>query len=241
MTPYQKLKLRWERDQYKRDQYKRGQFKGDAPLEKRSASHKRILTPSETRIQVLMHRTIIMTAYADGRFVLNTDGWHDSPTTRETVGSALCAAGLRGDLTSERIGNYSQTAIVISGAGKWRFEDGMEFSHTGELLSPAPKWQKYVADREARKAKVAELKPLLDMLPILHSVQYLNGHTPGLSVDISRFNPDDPELWPGIVLNYSLVWAERGYVVDPDWRKVRSRIVAAATRKLVTLVEVDDA
>lgn len=238
MTPYQNLKLRWERDQYKR-----GQFKGDAPLEKREATHKRILTPSESRVQVLMHRTIIMTAYADGRFVLNTDGWHDSPTTRETVGSALHAAGLRGYLTSERIGNYSQTAIVIGGVGKWRFEDGMEFSHNGELLSPAPKWQKYVADREARKAKVAELKPLLDMLPILHSAQYLNGHTPGRLVDISQFNPDDPELWPGIVRNYSLVWDNdgRGYVVDPDWRKVRSRIVAAATRKLVTLVEVDDA
>lgn len=236
MTPYQNLKLRWERDQYKR-----GQFKGDVPLEKRSASHKRILTPSESRVQVLMHRTIIMTAYADGRFVLNTDGWHDSPTTRETVGSALHAAGLSGYLTSERIGNYSQTAIVIGGVGKWRFEDGMEFSHNGELLSPAPKWQKYVADREARKAKVAELKPLLDMLPILHNAQYLNGHTPGLSVGISKFNPDDPELWPGIVRNYSLVWDNGAFVVDPDWRKVRSRIVAAATRKLVTLVEVDDA
>lgn len=236
MTPYQKLKLRWERDQYKR-----GRFKGDAPLEKRSASHKRILPPSESRIQVLMHRTIIMTAYAEGRFVLNTDGWHESPTTRETVGSALYAAGLRGYLTSERIGNYSQTAIAIGGVGKWRFEDGMEFSHNGELLSPAPKWQKYVADRAARKAKVAELKPLLDILPILHSAQYLNGHTPGLSVGISKFNPDDPELWPGIVRHYSLVWAERGYVVDPDWRKVRSRIIAAATRKLNVLVEVDDA
>ena len=235
MTPYQKLKLRWERDQYKR-----GRFKGDAPLEKRAASHKRILAPSETRIQVLMHRTIIMTAYADGRFVLNTDGWHTSSTTRETVGSALHAAGLHGGLHSKRIGNYSQTAISINGAGKWRFEDGMEFSHNGELLSPAPKWQKYVADREARKAKVAELKPLLDMLPILHSVQYLNGHTPGLSVSINKFNPDDPELWPGIVRNYSLVWAGRGYVVDPDWRKVRSSIVAAATRKLNVLVEVDD-
>lgn len=238
MTPYQNLKLRWERDQYKR-----GQFKGDAPLEKRAASHKRILTPSESRIQVLMHHTIIMTAYADGRFVLNTDGWHDSPTTRETVGSALHAAGLSGYLTSKRIGNYSQTAVTISGVGTWRFEDGMEFSHNGVLLSPAPKWQKYVADREARKDKVAELKPLLDVLPILHSAQYLNGHTPGVSVGVSKFNPDDPELWPCIVRNYSLVWDNdgRGFVVDPDWRKVRSRIVAAATRKLVTLVEVDDA
>lgn len=236
MTPYQNLKLVWERDQYKR-----GQFKGDAPLEKRAASHKRILAPSESRVQVLMHHTIIMTAYADGRFVLDTDGWHESPATRETVGSALHAAGLRGYLTSERIGNYSQTAIVIGGVGKWRFEDGMEFSHNGEPLSPAPKWQKYVADREARKAKVAELKPLLDVLPILHSAQYLNGHTPGRSVGISQFNPDDPELWPGIVRNYSLVWESKKFVVDPDWRKVRSRIVAAATRKLVTLVEVDDA
>lgn len=238
MTPYQNLKRRWERDKYRR-----GQFAGDAPLEKRAATHKRILTPSESRVQVLMHHTIIMTAYADGRFVLNTDGWHDSPTTRETVGSALHAAGLSGYLTSKRIGNYSQTAIGISGVGTWRFEDGMEFSHNGELLSPAPKWQKYVADREARKAKVAELKPLLDVLPILHSAQYLNGHTPGRSVDISKFNPDEPELWPGIVRHYSLVWDRDTcvFVVDPDWRKVRSRIVSAATRKLVTLVEVDDA
>lgn len=238
MTPYQKLKLVWERDQYKR-----GRFKGDAPLEKREATHKRILTPSESRVQVLMHRTIIMTAYADGRFVLNTDGWHTSPTTREAVGSALHAAGLSGYLTSKRIGNYSQTALSIYGQKPVRFEDGMEFSHNGELLSPAPKWQKHVADREARKAKVAELKPLLDVLPILHSAQYLNGPTPGRSVGIGKFNPDDPELWPGIVRNYSLVWDNDGlgFVVDPDWRKVRSRIVAAATRKLVTLVEVDDA
>lgn len=238
MTPYQKLKLRWERDQYKR-----GQFKGDAPLEKRAASHKRILTPSETRIQVLMRSTVIMTAYADGRFVLNTDGWHDHPTTRETVGSALYAAGLRGYLTSKRLGGYTQTAIAISGVGEWRFEDGMEFSHNGELLSPAPKWQKYVADREARKAKVAELKPLLDVLPILHSAQYLNGYTPGRALGVSWFDPDDPEMWPSIVRNYAQVWnaGALGYIVDPDWRKVRSRIVAAATRKLHVLVEVDDA
>lgn len=237
-NPYSNLRLYWERHQYKR-----GQFKGDAPFAKRYASHKRILTPSEHRINVQMHNTIIMTAFPDGTFQLNTDGWHAAPTTREAIGEVLSIAGLRGGMHSERIGGYSQTALSIYGQRPVRFEDGMEFSHNGELLSPAPKWQKYVADREARKAKVAELKPLLDMLPILHAGLLQSGDVVSagrLSVD--NYREYKPELWPAIVAYYTLQRSKWNwtYSLDEDWRAVRARLVAAATRGMNVLVEVDE-
>lgn len=238
MTPYTKLKFYWERHQYKR-----GQFKGDAPFAKRHASHKRILTPSEHRINVQMYNTIIMTAFPDGTFQLNTGGWHGSPTTREAIGEVLSIAGLRGGMHSERIGGYSQTALRINGYPKVRFEDDMMFAPDGALLSERPKWQKYVADREARAEKRAELKPLLDVLPILHAGLLQSGDvvsTDRLCVD--NYREYKPELWPAIVAYYTLQRSKRSwtYYLDEDWRAVRARLVADATRGMNVLVEVDE-
>lgn len=237
-NPYSNLRLYWERHQYKR-----GQFKGDAPFAKRYASHKRILTPSEHRINVQMHNTIIMTAFPDGTFQLNTDGWHESKTTREAIGEVLSIAGLRGYMCSHRIGNYSQTALWINGHPKVRFEDGMMFAPDGALLSERPKWQRYVADREARAEKRAELKPLLDVLPILHAGLLQSGDVAGISrLCVDNYREYKPELWPAIVAYYTLQRSKWNwtYSIDTDWRAVRARLVAAATRGMDVLIEVDE-
>jgi hypothetical protein len=235
-NPYSNLRLYWERHQYKR-----GQFKGDAPFAERYASHKRILTPSEHRINVQMHNTIIMTAFPDGTFQLDTGGWHEAPTTREAIGEVLSIAGLRGYMCSHRIGNYSQTALWINGYPKVRFEDGMRFAPDGALLSERPKWKRYVADREARAEKRAELKPLLDVLPILHAGLFNDASGAGC-VDVRSYDPDNPENWQKIVREYTLVYDKQphGWVLDTDWRAVRARLVAAATRGMNVLIEVDE-
>lgn len=219
--------------------YQRGRFQGDAPLEKRRASHKRILAPWSDRIEVQMHNTVILTAYATGEMVLNTNGWHESPTTRETMGTALERAGLRGGLTSVRVGGFSQTALYINGRDRWRYYDGMRIDSEGRLLSPAHAWQAKVADRAARAAKREELKPLLDMIPILHAGVLASPENKG-GLSLAAYSPDKPEFWPDIVRYYSFgpdgpnLWQR---TPAQDWRDVRKRIVDAATRNLVKIVD----
>lgn len=229
-NPYTNLKFYHERHVYKR-----GRFQGDAPFDKRSATHKRVLAPTSDKIEVLMHRTVILTAYATGEIRLNTDGWHESPTTREAMSLALHRAGLHAGMYSNRVGNLSQTALRISGQGTWRYYDGMRFDADGRLLSTAYPWQAKVADREARKAKREELKPLLEVLPILHAGIAEAGAT-GPARAINAYSPDKPELWPDIVRWYTYRLSV-GWRPITDWRVVRQRILRAATERLVKIVD----
>lgn len=241
-TPYALLKQHWERHQYKR-----GQFVGDAPLDKRSATHRRVLTPSDHRMQVLMHHTIIVTASADGTVTLDSGGWHDSPTTREAFATALHIAGIGAHLYSRRIGNYSQTAITVRGKGTWRFYDGMQFDATGMLISAPKPWTKRVADREARAEKRQELQPLFDVGPLLLAGLVANTDAPCVAQNIAHYDPNEPENWTAIVAYYarSVRWDHNRRVhvfhVEPDWRKVRAAIVKAATSGMTQLVDVEEA
>ncbi len=241
-TPYTLLKQHWERHQYKR-----GQFVGDAPLDKRSATHRRVLTPSDHRMQVLMHHTIIVTASADGTVTLDSGGWHDSPTTREAFGTALRIAGIGAHLYSKRIGNYSQTAITVRGKGTWRFYDGMQFDATGMLISAPKPWAKRVADREARAEKRQELQPLFDVGPLLLAGLVANPDAPHPWMSVKHYDPNKPENWTAIVAYYAVSWewdpryTARVRVVEPDWRKVRAAIVKDATESMTQLVDVEEA
>lgn len=243
-TPYTLLKQHWERNQYKR-----GQFVGDAPLDNRSATHRRVLTPSDHRMQVLMHHTIIVTASVDGTITLDSGGWHDSPTTREAFATALRIAGIHAFMHSKRVGNYSQTAISVAGTGTWRFYDGMQLDATGMLISAPKPWTKRVADREARAEKRQELQPLFDVGPLLLAGLVANPDAPHPIMSVQHYDPNKPENWTAIVAYYA-VWLDnpdpggvrvRVRVVEPDWRKVRAAIVNAVTSDMTQLVDVEEA
>lgn len=239
MTAYDNLKRKNERNVYTR-----GMNKGDAPLDKRSARHKRILAPTDRWVRVQMHKTYILEARPDGTVTLDSGGWDSSPTTREAMAQALQAAGIPGWFFSERRGGYSQTALRVSKQGAtYRFYDGMVLDSEGKLLSVPKPWTRRVADREARAAKREELKPLLDVLPLLHAGIKDAGwaNAPRPPYKIALYSPDMPEKWPNIVANYTLTTTWRqGYVQDvaDDWRVVRARILADATKDMTRLEDI---
>lgn len=217
---------------HNRNVYTKGANKGDAPLDRRRATHKRVLAPTDTEVRVRMHCTNILVAHVDGTITLDTDGWHMSPTTRETMRTAMREAGLCCWMLSKRVGGYSQTAISTA-KGTWRFYDGMKFDAEGRLLSEVKPWTAKVADRAARKARLAKLKPLLDVLPILHDgLANMDPKDRPYPLHVSRFREDQPELWPAIVWEYMMTT-----YVDGTWRDCAKQLKAAAVEPLTMLVD----
>lgn len=167
MTTYAKLKLHLERHEYKR-----GQFKGDAPLDakRRGRSHTRVFDHGLRR-GVIMHNTRILTAYED-RFVLDSRGWHDSPTTRDAMNRALCFTPLAGSYLHSRIvGGISQTALALRGWNAVLYYDGMEFDADGKLTTPLKPFMQRRINREESKEFMQEVKDsrFKAMFPLLYA------------------------------------------------------------------------
>jgi hypothetical protein len=129
--------------------YKRGQFQGDAPLGPRWKSHLRVTRVDHRTMGVILHKTRIITAYADGEVVIDCGGWSHAPTTREAVTEAARLYGTHGLIYTVNYNGYKNTVIAMQGR-RHVYYDGMRLDHTGSLLSPAAPAYSYVADREAR-------------------------------------------------------------------------------------------
>jgi len=82
MTAYLLLKARLDKNVYMR-----GQYKGDAPLERRRATHQRIIKGEN--MVVRMHATDILTAYRNGEIRIDLNGWEGSSTTKTAINYAL--------------------------------------------------------------------------------------------------------------------------------------------------------
>lgn len=167
MTTYAKLKLHLERHEYKR-----GQFKGDAPLDakRRARNHTRVFDHGLRR-GVIMYNTQILTAYED-RFVLDSGGWHDSPTTRDAMNRALCFTPLAGSyLHSRVVGGISQTALTLRGWNAVLYYDGMEFDADGKLTTPFKPFMQRRINREESKEFMQEVKDsgFKAMFPLLYA------------------------------------------------------------------------
>ncbi len=167
MTTYAKLKLHLERHEYKR-----GQFKGDAPLDakRRGRSHTRVFDHGLRR-GVVMHNTRILTAYED-RFVLDSGGWHYSPTTRDALNRALQFTPIAGSyLHSRVVSGISQITLRLSGVGCVLYYDGMEFDAQGKLTTPLKPFMQRRINREESKEFVQEVKDsgFKAMFPLLYA------------------------------------------------------------------------
>ena len=234
MTAYDKLKA-----YHAAHVYKRGEFKGDAPFDQRWATHKRILAPGEDCIACIMHGTHILTARRDGTVVLRGGGWENNRTTRDAFYALLWLCDMPGYIYTSRLGGYPNTALKIrSQPQPVVFYDGMELDAQGALVSPPRPWTRRVADREARKAHKEQIKPLLDMLPVLHAgIDPARGGPAPWQLDthkryLRRGILPDAEHWVIIVWLFSFTkdpdfprWKQRS-VFDPDWRKCRARLLA---------------
>lgn len=217
-----------------RHEYKRGRYKGDAPADasRRARTHFRV-TPDHT---VVFYTTAILTAFPDGTIRLHTNGWDNSPTTREALTDAIyVATKTRGFyLRSQRYNGLSQTAI-----GPHRYYDGMVFDSDMQLVSSPAPFSAYATDREATKALRDAAAPLRAMLPILVAAEEANptsgpaallwyniraGRT---DTDKAMHIFDNPEHWPAFVSyfyapgdTHQTLWARAYAKLTANMRKV---------------------
>lgn len=206
MNAYELLK-----DRLTKNVYKRGQFKGDAPLEKRTKSHVRIVEMTD-RICVQMYNTKILTAYMDGSIEITLDGWDTSSTTRQWLNYALNITGFRGFwLGKKSIMSLSQLTITTP-SGIYLYYDGIRFNGDGTLASePKP--------FEARRIDKEESKAFMDNLNVsgfraMYPVLYATCTPPEKGQRMPRAwrdymqDANSADMWPEIIeyYKYTLSW-----------------------------------
>ena len=194
-----------------RHKYTKGAHAGEAPADtsRRAKTHFRVLHyPYNDTYAVRFHATDILTAYTDGRIRLHTNGWHDSPTTRDAMRDAIfIATKQRAYLHSVRHNGLTQTALRID-TRTLRYYDGMEFKG-GQLITTEAPFERYVADKEARAVVRAEAQPLRDVMPLLLASLpegrrgTLPGYWDATSARRLRDILQDPDKWQGIVARHA--------------------------------------
>ncbi len=228
-----------------RHMYKRGQFKGDAPADssRRAKSHFRVIKGNGGQMLVRMHNADLITAYDDGRIVLDTRGWSTSPTTRGCMNDALTSFFGMGYLFSVRKGGYSQTGVRMNGK-TYRYYDGMEFSADGTLLTPAKVFTAKRTDREETAEFRADIKEsgFVDVFPVLY--QAAEASRPGFIPRIKEkmCSADDAEYWPAIVSMYkypTYLYQQKNVPKYATHKQALRAIVASFTKHMTKFVETD--
>lgn len=165
MTPYAKLS-----DILTTDRYIKGAHKGDAPMDKRSKTHFRVMRKSNQDLAVRFWNTDIITVSAEtGDLTLDCDGWGDRPTTREAMNISL------GQLLPYRVYLGSRrfkgrnNLVLCTRQGQYLYYDGMVLSPEGNLISEPQPFKARMIDREATKefAEQIEASGFKDMFRIL--------------------------------------------------------------------------
>lgn len=238
MNAHTKLKLHLERHVYKR-----GRNKGDAPADssRRAKTHFRVVRGNGGQMIVRFHNADLLSAYEDGHIVLNTNGWHASPTTRSAMNDALCFFGM-GAVGSVRLGGYSQTGIRMNGK-TYRYYDGMEFAAGGTPLTPLKQFTAKRTDREEAAEFRAEIKEsgFVGMFPVLYAAAGLPEQawlaTPARKLMTSDFHANH---WPDLVAlaKYS-TWRARHHQrpAHPDHKAALRSLIASQTRTMTKLVD----
>jgi hypothetical protein len=139
--------------------YKRGAHKGDAPLDssKRGRNHTRTRV-ADGVAYVRMHRTDILTAYPDGRIVIDCEGWSDFSTTKMRLAEAFKFVPFRIGVFGRTVMGLSRLCVAVGYDRKtYLYYDGIEFDGEGKLLSePKPFLMKRI-NREEPKELATDL------------------------------------------------------------------------------------
>ena len=241
MNAHTKLKLHLDRHMYKR-----GRNKGDAPADssRRAKTHFRVVQGNGGQMIVRFHRADLLSAYEDGRIVLNTTGWHASPTTRTAMNQALCFFGM-GAVGSVRKGGYSQTGIRMVGK-TYRYYDGMEFDAEGKPLTPLKVFSAKRTDREETAEFRADIKEsgFVGMFPVLYNAAEVPAQS-WLSRSAKKIMASDCHSndWPDLVAlaKYSTYHAR--YTNKPSHHNHKDALrslIASVTRNMTKLVDLDE-
>jgi len=242
MTAHTKLKLHLERHVYKR-----GRFKGDAPADKtrRAKTHFRVVQGNGGQMLVRMHSADLITAYEDGSIMLNTNGWHTSPTTRSAMNDALTSFFGMGYLFSVRKGGYSQTGIRVNGK-TYRYYDGMAFDVEGKLMGEAKQFSAKRTDREETAEFRQDIKEsgFVGMFPVLYQAAEVPTQS-WLATLTRKIMTSDCHAneWPELVAlaKYSTYHARHtGRPSHPDHKAALRSLIASQTRTMTKLVDTDE-
>ena len=241
MNAHTKLKLHLERHVYKR-----GRNKGDAPADssRRAKTHFRVVQGNGGQMIVRFHNADLLSAYEDGHIVLDTRGWHASPTTRIAMNEALCFFGM-GAVGSVRKGGYSQTGIRMNGK-TYRYYDGMSFAADGTPLTPLKVFTAKRTDREETAEFRADIKEsgFVDVFPILYQAAEMPVQgwlaNSARKIMTSEYHAND---WPELVslAKYS-TWRARHYrrPAHDNHKDALRALVASVTKNMTKLVDLDE-
>jgi hypothetical protein len=166
------------REHIAKHQYKRGAHKGTAPADhtRRGRTHERLIDNGD-HVSLRFHYTDIIKVFED-RIVLDTNGYHSSPTTRtalsDFMGRFMRARYPLYYITSDRtVNGPCITRVAMNGERTtFAYYDHMAFDIvSGEPVTPLRRFTKTVADREARKAwrDNPQVKTWRSLLPVLVS------------------------------------------------------------------------
>jgi hypothetical protein len=151
--------------------YKRGANEGEAPVAQRGKSHFRVVESMYNEMYVRFHNANLITAYPDGRFVLNTNGWSSHSTTKAAMreaGRMFCKLSI--SIHSRVIMSQKQEVIRI-GNKTYIYYDRMEFSAEGALLSPPKPFEMRRINRDEVKEYTQATKDsgFKAMFPVLYA------------------------------------------------------------------------
>jgi hypothetical protein len=218
MNAYELLK-----DRLTKDMYKRGQYKGDAPLEKRTKSHVRIVQRTDCMC-VQMYGTKILTAYVDGSIEITLDGWYNSSTTKQWLNYALGVTGFHGFwLGNKSIMSLSQSTVTTP-SGIYLYYDGIRFNAEGQLVSTPKPFEARRIDRSESKAFTEDIKA--SGFKDVYSLLYATCTPPEGGQSIDRHwkeqlqDPDHADKWPSIVeyFKYDKRWNHK--IVQHEWHEL---------------------
>lgn len=241
MTAHTKLKLHLERYAYKR-----GRNTGEAPADssRRGKTHFRVIRGNGGQMIVRFHNADLLTAYEDGHIVLETNGWHASPTTRTAMNQALCFFGM-GSVHSVRKGGYSQTGVRMNGK-TYRYYDGMAFDAEGKLMGQAKQFSAKRTDREETAEFRFDIKHsgFVDMFPVLYAAAECPTHS-WLPVSTRKIMAEDhnSNFWPDLVAltKYNTYGARHlKKPSHPDHKAALRSLIASQTRTMTKLVDLDE-
>jgi hypothetical protein len=145
MNTYMKLKFHLERHIFKR-----GQHKGEAPAGKRWRTYVRVVKGNDDSMRVRMYGTDLLTAYPDGRVVIDTGGWYDRPTTKLRLNEAFGFMPFYARMSSRQVFGMSQPTLYIGGKTHLYY-DGIELSAEGTITSPLRPFERKRVNREESK------------------------------------------------------------------------------------------
>lgn len=240
MNTHSKLTMHLERHMYKR-----GAYRGDAPADsaRRSKSHFRVIKGNGGQMIVRMHQTDILTAYADGRVTLNTNGWHTSPTTRACMDDALNFTPYGGFMRSVRKWSMSQTGITVLGK-TYAYYDGMSFSADG-VPDALIEFEKKVTDKAETKEFRDDVKAsgFAGVFPVLYATvdkptNYLSYRTVRNAITCEYSS----HHWPDVVGAVKFSEGKKLYGnhwTDPELthKQALQRLLAMFTKNMTAIIK----